>query len=88
MSQPLPRYQQNPIEHDPLEAMLAQREAEHERARAAINAGHTLNPDPADLRGIPCIARGVGGTSPGTNPLTATIRRLSIRRHSLHSDRL
>lgn len=25
-------------------------------------------PDPADLRGIPCIAPGVGGTSPGTNP--------------------
>jgi hypothetical protein len=31
--------------------------------------------EPADLRGIPVIARGVGGTSPGTDPETATIRR-------------
>lgn len=38
----------------------------------------TLTPglaNPADLRGIPCIARGVGGTQPNTNPLTETIRR-------------
>lgn len=79
MSQPLPRFRQTPIETDPLERILAQRQAEHERARHAIANGHTLDADPADLRGIPCIARGVGGTSPGTNPLTTTIRRLSIR---------
>lgn len=74
MSQPLPRYRQSPIHTDPLEAMLARRQAEHERARTAINNGRNLNPDPADLRGIPCIARGVGGTSPGTNPLAAFLQ--------------
>ena len=88
MNQPLPRYRQNPIHHDPLDAMLARREALEAQAREAINHGHTPDADHADLRGIPCIARGVGGTSPGTNPLAATIRNLSIRRHALHSNRL
>lgn len=32
-------------------------------------------PNPADLRGIPCLARGVGGTIQGTNPIAETIRR-------------
>ena len=68
MSQPLPRYTQNRIETDPLEIMLAQRQAEHDRALAAIAQGITPQADPADLRGIPCLAKGVGGTSPGTNP--------------------
>jgi hypothetical protein len=31
----------------------------------------TLPGDTRRLRGIPCIARGVGGTSPGTDPLLA-----------------
>ena len=88
MNQPLPRFLQNPIHHDPLEAMLARRQTELERARTAIATGHTPDADPSDLRGIPCIARGVGGTSPGTNPLHATIRNLSVRRHALHSSRL
>ena len=70
MSRPLPRYTQQAIEHDPLEIMLAEREAARDQARALIAAGQFLTPDPADLRGIPCIARGVGGTSPGTNPYT------------------
>ena len=38
--------------------------------------------DPGDLRGIPVIARGVGGTSPGSDPLGAAIaaeRRQEIR---------
>lgn len=34
----------------------------------------TLAGDDRRLRGIPCIARGVGGTSPGTNPLAETLR--------------
>jgi hypothetical protein len=31
--------------------------------------------DPRKLRGIPVIARGVGGASPGTNPLAAWLRK-------------
>jgi len=32
--------------------------------------------DPRQLRGIPVIARAVGGTSPGTQPEQETVRRL------------
>jgi hypothetical protein len=35
----------------------------------------THYPNPQDLRGIPCIAPGVGGTQPHTHPLNETIRR-------------
>lgn len=87
MSKPLPRYTQQKLETDPLEIMLAQRQAREEAARQAVAEGRAVDADPTDLRGIPCIARGVGGTSPGTNPLTATIRALSVRRPALHSDR-
>ena len=31
-------------------------------------------PDPVDLRGIPAIGRGVGGTIPGTQPENAVAR--------------
>ena len=31
-------------------------------------------PDPVDLRGIPCLAKAVGGTIPGTQPEAATCR--------------
>lgn len=64
------------IEHDPLEQYLAHLEAKQAEAREQIANGKTLDADPADLRGIPCIARGVGGTSPGTNPLTEAIARI------------
>jgi hypothetical protein len=73
MSRPLPRFTDQTITHDPLTKALAQREAAEAKARAAIAKGHTPDADPADLRGIPCIARGVGGTSPGTNPATAIL---------------
>jgi hypothetical protein len=79
MTQLLPRFTDEQVEHDPLAAHIAQLEAEEARARAAVERGHTPDADPADLRGIPCIGRGVGGTSPGTNPLTETVRRLSRR---------
>lgn len=82
----LPRYTQTPTTTDPLEHALAQRQAAITQARQAIANGHTpLDADPADLRGIPCIARGVGGTSPGTNPLTALIaaERLRSDRHTV-----
>jgi len=38
-------------------------------ATSADHQLHTLQADPwIQLRGIPCIARGVPGTSPGTRP--------------------
>jgi len=74
MSRPLPRYL-NTTPADPLDRMLEERKAARERARQQVNAGRIFDADPQDLRGIPVIARGVGGTSPGTNPLTETIRR-------------
>ncbi len=74
MSRPLPRFLEQRHTTDPLEIALAQREAQQAEARRQIAAGHTLDADPQDLRGIPCIARGVGGTSPGTNPATEAER--------------
>lgn len=76
----LPRYTDHAIEHDPLETMLAQHQARLEAERAKVAEGRTDEADPADLRGIPCIARGVSGTSPGTNPLHAVIKNHSIRK--------
>jgi hypothetical protein len=66
------RYQ--PTVVDPIEVELAKIEAQREQAKADVEKGKTQDPDPADLRGIPCIARGVGGTSPGTNPWLAIDR--------------
>lgn len=68
MSRPLPRFTDHQLPTDPLETMLAQREAEIERARTKIAAGQWLAPDPVDIRGIPIQATGVGGTQPGTSP--------------------
>lgn len=80
MSHILPRFTQPAIHHDPLAILLAQREAAAEAARADIAAGRPLGGEPAALRGIPCIANGIGGTSPGTDPLRETIRRNTPRR--------
>ena len=33
-----------------------------------------------DLRGVPVIGKGIGGTSPGTNPATAVLRLDGRRR--------
>lgn len=73
MSRLLPRFtDQTPIERiDPLEAAIIRIEAERAAAIQAVREGAHLDADPQDLRGIPCIARGVGGASPGTNPATA-----------------
>jgi len=68
------RVRYTPTVVDPIEIELAQIEAKREAAREAVNAGKCEQADPVDLRGIPCIARGVGGTSPGTNPATAVLR--------------
>jgi hypothetical protein len=52
-------------------------------ARAIRESAETINlrtdpllpADPTDLRGIPCLAPGVGGTSPGTDPFLAVSAR-------------
>ena len=66
------RYQ--PTVVDPVEVELAKIEAQREQAKQDVARGKTQDADPVDLRGIPCIARGVGGTSPGTNPWLAIDR--------------
>lgn len=74
MSRPLPRFLEQTIQADPLELALAQRQAQQDEARRQVAAGRTPDADPQDLRGIPVIARGVGGTSPGTNPASQAER--------------
>lgn len=73
----LSRYTQTEIEHDPLEILLAQRERELTTARQAVDNGATPDADPQDLRGIPVIARGTTGTSPGTDPYLEAARQRS-----------
>lgn len=80
MTQLLPRFTDHYEKPDPVELLAAARQAREEQARQQIADGIITPADPQDLRGIPCIARGVGGTQPGTDPLRTTVRRLSIRR--------
>lgn len=68
MSRPLPRFTEQAILHDPLEQHIAAMQAREAAAVAAVNAGRCLDANPQDLRGIPVIGRGVGGTSPGSDP--------------------
>lgn len=39
------------------------------------SVSQTAAGDPRKLRGLPCIAHGVGGTQPGTNPLGALLAK-------------
>ena len=64
----------DPVDHDPLEIALAQREARETEIREAVANGYTPQADSVELRGIPVQAKGVGGTSPGTNPLAEACR--------------
>lgn len=69
MSRLLPRFTDDHVHiPDPLEAEIIRIEAEREAAIQAVREGRHLQADPQDLRGIPCVARGVGGVSPGTDP--------------------
>lgn len=89
MTQLMPRYRHpNRIprdRHRDLHDKLRQIEDDRQLAIAVmesgaapdINPNATLGGDERRLRGIPVIASGVGGTSPGTNPAAAV----------LHSDR-
>lgn len=73
MSRPLPRYTQlTHTDHTKIDRILNHVNA-NETPITVTKA--TLPGDTRSLRGIPCIARGVGGTSPNTNPLAEVIRR-------------
>lgn len=77
MSQPLPRYL--PTDHTEWERKLAA--ILLETGEPAPPATLTRNligyrsseGDLQRLRAIPCIAKGVGGTVPGTNPVSALL---------------
>ena len=72
MSRPLPRYQPDTTAADHIKI---------ERITRNANPTHISlkYASPTELRGIPVQARGIGGTSPNTNPLTETIRRNTQR---------
>lgn len=73
MSQPLPRY----LEPDNFEQKLGRILIETgEQAPPTQHTGITAAGDERRLRGIPCISRGVPGTSPGTNPLAELLRTI------------
>lgn len=70
-SLPLPRFVETAILHDPLERHIAAMQAREAEAVAAVNAGYTPLATAQEGRGIPLIGRGIGGTSPGTDPFLA-----------------
>ena len=74
MSRPLPRY----LHTTSIDAAKVDRIISQTQGTTLTNPMHLANP--AELRGIPCIARGVGGTQPGSNPLSETIARDSKKR--------
>lgn len=79
----LPRYRTNPQPaRRRLDDHLHQIEARDIEAAAIVT--RQPPPDAVDrirLRGIPCIAEGVGGTSPGTAPHIAILRSVHRRRY-------
>lgn len=83
----LPRFTQTTTTADPLEIAAAAHQAREEAAQNAIAQQTTNLRQPLNPRGWPISTRGVGGTSPGTDPLTETIRRMSIRRPMHTKDR-
>ena len=82
MSRPLPRFTDQAIQHDPLEIILAQAEARRQTAIDQLNAGKNLADatDKDRIRGIPMQAKGIGGTSPGTDPLANLLRNIRTPR--------
>ena len=72
MSRPLPRHTHEPDFQVKLAAILI--EVGEPLATTGPTHG-TAAGDERKLRGIPCMARGVGGTQPQTQPLAETIRR-------------
>lgn len=66
----LPRYTDT-RRHDEQKIAKILLETGEELPPAKTFFGATLPGDERRLRGIPCVARGVAGACPGTNPLSA-----------------
>ncbi len=78
MSRALPRYLDT--DHAEWERKLARILIEvGEPAPASRTFRATAAGDEQRLRGIPCQAKGVGGTSPGTNPMAALMSKQKNR---------
>ena len=75
----LPRFTDHRIED---ERKIARIILETGEAPAATVARATLPGDTRRLRGIPSVARGVAGVSPGTDPYAETMRRMRADRPS------
>jgi hypothetical protein len=65
----------DPIDHDPLEIAIAQREAREASIRQAIANGTYDIRQPLNPRGWPIQTKGVSSTSPGTDPAREAERR-------------
>lgn len=63
----------SPVDHDPLEIAIAQREAREASIRQAIANGTYELRVPLNPRGWPIQTKGVSGTSPGTDPATEAV---------------
>ena len=83
----LPRYRtEEPERRRNLNDKLRQITRRDSEIRADLET--PASTDPADsqlLRGIPCIAQGVGGTSPGTAPHLAILRNDRTPRYILRN---
>lgn len=71
MSQPLPRYTNTTLDDERKLARILLETGDPAPPTTVARA--TLPGDTRRLRGIPVQARGVGGTSPGSNPLAALL---------------
>lgn len=67
MSRPLPRYTDTRLEDERKLARILLESGGSVPSPAARRGGD-LAVEAQRLRGIPCIARGVGGTQPGSDP--------------------
>lgn len=70
MSRPLPRFVDTSVADERALARILRETGLPARAPSFTLA----EASPQDLRGIPVIGRGVGGTSPGTDPLNEALR--------------
>lgn len=77
MSHALPRYRRHEEREQDIQRVvrIIDGGSAVARARGTRLIGHRSGEaDPMRLRGIPCISRGVSGTSPGTDPLSVVTR--------------
>ncbi len=83
----LPRYRADqpsatPTRRRSIHDKLRQIEDTDQAIADTITAGPSEASAWQQLRGIPCIARSVGGTQPGTDPLTEVLKSDRIKRYT------